>query len=143
MHAPFRLGVGASIKRFLPRSLLGRSLLIILLPLVLVQAVALQMFYGSHLDIVSRRLSSAVAGEIASTLELIRRYPGPRNEDWILRMARDQYDIAMQIEPGAKLVPERRINIFGPMDDDLAERDARRRCSGRSPWTGRRIRNRC
>ncbi len=91
---------------------------------MLVQAVALQMFYGSHLDIVSRRLSSAVAGEIASTLELIRRYPGPRNEDWILRMARDQYDIAMQIEPGAKLVPERRINVLGPMDDDLAERDA-------------------
>ena len=48
----------------LPRSLLGRSLLMILVPLVLLQAVALQIFYGSHLDIVSRRLSAAIAGEI-------------------------------------------------------------------------------
>jgi two-component system, OmpR family, osmolarity sensor histidine kinase EnvZ len=120
VHVPLRLGIGASIKRVLPRSLLGRSLLIILVPLVLVQVVALQIFYGSHLDIVSRRLSGAVAGEIASTLELMRRYPGPRNEDWILRMAREEYEIAMQIEPGARLVPGRRINILGPMDDDLA-----------------------
>ena len=32
----------------MPRSLLGRTLLIMLVPLVVVQAVALQMFYGSH-----------------------------------------------------------------------------------------------
>ena len=49
----------------MPQSLLGRSLLMILLPLVLLQAVTFQMFYGSHLDIVSRRLSAAIAGEIA------------------------------------------------------------------------------
>ena len=49
----------------LPRSLLGRSLLMILMPLVLLQAVALQIFYGSHLDLVFARLSGGVAGEIA------------------------------------------------------------------------------
>ena len=32
-----------------------------------VQAVTFQIFYGSHLDIVSRRLSAAIAGEIALT----------------------------------------------------------------------------
>ena len=64
------------VKKFLPRSLLGRSLLIVLLPLVLLQAVALQIFYGSHLDIVSRRFSFAVAGEIAYTLDLIRAFRG-------------------------------------------------------------------
>ena len=69
--------VNRSIRRVLPRSLLGRSLLMILVPLVLLQAVALQIFYGSHLDVVSRRLSSAVVGEIAYTLELLRRYPEP------------------------------------------------------------------
>ncbi len=120
MRAPLPAALTTALKRVFPRSLLGRSLLIILLPLVLLEAVALQMYYGSHLDIVSRRLSGAVAGEIASTLELIRRYPGPHNEEWILRMARDEYDIAMQIEPGATLVQRRRVNVLGPMDDDLA-----------------------
>lgn len=113
----FRLA--ALIKRFLPRSLLGRSLLIILLPLVLLQAVALQIFYGSHLSVVSRRLSGAVAGEIATTLNLMRRYP--HDTGWVLQNARDQSDVDFRMEPGAKLPPDSRKNIIGPMDDDLRD----------------------
>ena len=41
------------IKKVLPRSLFGRTLLIILIPLAVTIAVAFQVFYGSHLDIVS------------------------------------------------------------------------------------------
>ncbi len=50
MRARLRLPFGTWIKRFMPRSLLGRTLLIMLVPLVLVQAIALQIFYGSHLE---------------------------------------------------------------------------------------------
>ena len=57
---------GQKLKRFMPQTLLGRTLLIMLIPLVVVQAVALQMFYGSHLNLVSRRLSGSIAGEHAS-----------------------------------------------------------------------------
>src|SRR5947209_11706830 len=96
-------GLAAWLKPLLPRSLLGRSLLIILIPLVLLEAVALQIFYGSHLDIVSRRLSGAVAGEVAYTLELMSRFPGEDNANWILRQARDQFQIRMTVEPGAVL----------------------------------------
>ena len=46
-----------AMKRLLPRGLLGRSLLIVLVPLVALQAVTFTIFYGSHLDIISRRLS--------------------------------------------------------------------------------------
>jgi two-component system, OmpR family, osmolarity sensor histidine kinase EnvZ len=113
--------VNRGIRKVLPRSLLGRSLLMILLPLVLLQAVALQMFYGSHLDLVSRRLSSAIVGEIAYTLELLRRYPDEADRGWILRRAGLEFDLAMTIEDGAVLPNERRINILGPMDDDLAK----------------------
>ncbi len=63
------------VKKVLPRSLLGRSLLMMLTPLVITLAVALQIFYGSHLDIVSRRFTGAVAGEIAATIQLLSRYP--------------------------------------------------------------------
>ena len=72
----------------LPRSLLGRSLLIILLPLVLLQAVALQIFYGSHLDVrVAPAVRRAVAGEIAYTLDLLHQFPDAADRDWILRDA--------------------------------------------------------
>ena len=47
----------------MPKSLLGRSLLMILIPLVAVQAVTFQMFYGSHVDIISRRLTTAIRVE--------------------------------------------------------------------------------
>jgi two-component system osmolarity sensor histidine kinase EnvZ len=56
-------------KRILPRSLFGRSLLIIVTPLVLVQVIATWIFYDRVWDTVSRRLSSAVAGEIAEVVQ--------------------------------------------------------------------------
>ncbi|MBV8521928.1 MAG: HAMP domain-containing protein, partial [Acetobacteraceae bacterium] len=111
---------GRLIKRFLPRSLLGRSLLIISLPLLLLQGVALQIFYGTHINVVSRRLSAAVAGEIASTLELLRRMPDSQDREWILHTARQQYEMDMRVLPGAVLPLHKSENVFGPMDDDLA-----------------------
>jgi two-component system osmolarity sensor histidine kinase EnvZ len=113
-----RMTSGGWVKRVLPRSLLGRSLLMILLPLVLLQAVALQFFYGSHLDIVSRRLTGGVAGELAYTLELLNRFPD--DQTWILRMAHEEFDLVLRMEPGAVLPKTRRVNVLGPMDDDLA-----------------------
>jgi two-component system osmolarity sensor histidine kinase EnvZ len=106
-------------KRFVPRTLLGRSLLIILLPLVLSQAVALWVFYGSHLDVISRRLTGGVAGEIQYTIELMRRYPGPENQAWVLLTAHQLFDLEMRLEPGAILPNKPRVNVIGPVDDDL------------------------
>ena len=108
------------IKRFMPRSLLGRTLLIMLVPLVLVQAIALQLFYGNHLGVVSRRLSSAIAGEIYYTVELMRQYKSPRDREWLLQMAREQFTLGITMEPGAVLEPHVRPNVIGPMDEDLA-----------------------
>ena len=107
-------------KRLMPRSLFGRTLLIMLVPLVLVQAIALQLFYGNHLGIVSRRLSSAIAGEIYYTVELLRQFQSPADREWVLQMARDQFDLGIQLEPGAHLQPKKWRNLPGPMDDDLA-----------------------
>jgi len=120
IRLPFGPPLGVWLKRFMPRSLLGRTLLIMLVPLVLVQAVALQIFYGSHLDIVSRRLSSGIAGEIAYTVELMRYFQTPADREWALQMARDQFVLGMKLEPGAMLEPQKRQNVLGPMDDDLA-----------------------
>jgi two-component system osmolarity sensor histidine kinase EnvZ len=107
------------MKRLVPRSLLGRSLLMILIPLVALQAVTFQIFYGTHLDIVSRRLSSAIAGEIAMTARLMNRFPGKQDHEWILAGVRERYGLNLYLEPGATLIETRRVNILGPMDDDL------------------------
>jgi two-component system osmolarity sensor histidine kinase EnvZ len=118
---PFELQPARMIRKVLPRSLLGRSLLMILLPLVLLLAVALQIFYGSHLDVVSRRLSGGLVGEVAYTLDMLRRYPDATDHAWILAEVNNQLDLRMRIEPGAVLPAMPSTNILGPMDDDLAK----------------------
>src|SRR3979490_3434886 len=95
------------LKRFMPKSLLGRSLLMILIPMVALQAVTFQMFYGSHLDIVSRRLSAAIAGEIAFTTQLMNRLPGQPEHNWILTRAQQRLGLEISLEPGAKLTDAR------------------------------------
>jgi len=62
-------------KRLLPRSLFGRSLLIIVTPLILVQVIATWVFYDRHWDTVARRLSTGVAGDIAQTIDTMRLLP--------------------------------------------------------------------
>src|SRR3954469_4731394 len=79
------------------------------------------MFYGSHLGIVSRRLSSAIAGEIAYTVELMRQHQSPAEQEWVLEMARRQFILGIRMEPGAMLERRKRVNIIGPMDDDLGQ----------------------
>jgi two-component system, OmpR family, osmolarity sensor histidine kinase EnvZ len=120
MRARIPLPFAGWIKRLMPRSLLGRTLLIMLVPLVLVQAIALQMFYGNHLGVVSRRLSSAIAGEVGYTVELLRQTHTPAEREWVLKMARDQFTLDITLEPGTALASRARENVLGPMDDDLA-----------------------
>ncbi|MDE2007927.1 MAG: HAMP domain-containing protein, partial [Rhodospirillales bacterium] len=124
MH--LRLPYQRLLKRVLPRSLLGRSLLMILVPLVLLQAVALQVYYGSHLNLVYRRLSDSLVGEIDFSLALMQRYPGAVNRAWIVPLAERDFGFKMHLEPGAALRHTGlRRNVVGPMDDllDAALRD--------------------
>jgi len=106
-------------RKFLPRSLLGRSLLIILVPLVLVQLVALVIFYGTHLNAISRRFSASVAGEIAQTARLVETAPDERARMAVIRDAEHDFEFRMRFDPGAQLQAVRDVNILGPMDDDL------------------------
>jgi two-component system osmolarity sensor histidine kinase EnvZ len=122
MRLPFNKQI-QSMKRMLPRSLLGRSLLIMLIPLIVVQAVALQIFYGSHLEIVSRRFSGAIAGEIATTVETLQRFPGAADRAWALDSAWDRLELSMVFSPNATLPgPDQGQETQGGLAAALAER---------------------
>ncbi len=113
------------VKKLLPRSLLGRSLLIVLVPLVVTLAVAVQVFSGNHLNIVSRRFTGAVAGEIAATIDLLSRFPRQDDRAWVLRRAGDDFGFVLHLELGARLPAaaaweRRRFAPFDTVDDDFA-----------------------
>jgi two-component system osmolarity sensor histidine kinase EnvZ len=119
--APARLGGRLPLFRdLLPRGLLGRSVLIILVPILLLQAVALQLFYGGHLDVISRRLAGGVAGDVAMLVELLQRET-PEDRSWIFREASWRLDLALAFEVGARLTAvERRASMpLLPLEEDL------------------------
>jgi two-component system, OmpR family, osmolarity sensor histidine kinase EnvZ len=114
---------------FMPRGLLGRSLLIILLPLLILQGVALQIFYGSHLDVISRRLAAAVAGEVGFVVELMQRDPSAEQRALLFREVAWRFDMAMAFEAGATLgpTPGRAASLpLLPLEEDLANAMAER-----------------
>lgn len=76
-----------TIKRILPRSLFGRSVMIIVTPLVLLQLISAFVFYESHWDKVTQRLAQGVAGDVASVITLMRQFPAPENREWIFGLA--------------------------------------------------------
>ncbi len=60
------------LKRLLPQTMFGRSLLLIVVPLIVVQIIAIWVFYARHWETVSRRLASDVAGDIGMLVEAMK-----------------------------------------------------------------------
>jgi len=100
----------ASLKPLLPRSLFGRAVFIIVLPLVLVQAVAIFVFYDRVWETVTRRLTQAVAGEIAMTIDTWQRTPDAEARAATLASAAARLGLFSEFRPGTR--------IDRPMTDD-------------------------
>jgi len=60
------IGAGHAINRSLPKGLLGRSLLIVVVPMLILLGVLTGVFMDRHWMLVTQRLSDAVAGQIVS-----------------------------------------------------------------------------
>ena len=106
--------MGIGLKEYLPRSLLGRSLLIVVTPLVILQVVSAFMFYESHWDKVSRRMARSLAGDVASLIAIVRRYPEAPDRDWAFSMVARNKELSVNLLPGA-ILP----NEAPPWTDDL------------------------
>ena len=106
-------------RKILPRGLFGRSLLIVLIPLILVQAVALDIFYGSHLHELSRRLAEAAAGEVAFEVDAINRAPDARG--LVFSEAASHFGFRSEFLRNQLLRRLPKPDAPGPVDQDLAE----------------------
>ncbi len=107
-------------KSFLPKSLLGRSLMIIIMPLVLLQVIAGYIFYESHWRKVSLTLSRGVAGDIAAVLELMRREKSNNKSDQILDMPANHMGLSLSYIEG-KILSSQQIIAPGKMEQTLTK----------------------
>ncbi len=108
------------IKALLPRSLFGRALLILVTPLVLVQIVAAAVFFDRVWETVTRRISNALAGEVAILIETMARFPAPADRSWALDTARRNTGMLIGYEPDARLQGATRLEPdYGLLENRL------------------------
>ena len=90
-------------KRLLPRTLFGRSLIIIILPLVLALLIATWIFYDRVWSTVQRRLATSVAGDIALTLDAMRYADNQDELDALFARATDSTELYFMFRQGERL----------------------------------------
>ncbi len=103
------------LKRLLPQSMFGRSLLLIVTPLVLLQLIATWIFYDRHWEAVSYRFSSDVAGDIAIVIDGLRRTASTTARQRLFERTLRETDLRFSFRAGASLPPS------PPFDDSILE----------------------
>ena len=121
---PMRV-LGRWVKRQLPKSLFGRSLLIIVLPVALMQIAVTYVFFDAHWQTVTSRLSEGLAGDIAWAVESYQEDPTPAAFARLSTRAEDSMGLSIALQPGRALPPNRREPpvifepFFAPIDRAL------------------------
>ena len=92
-----------SLKKFkdiLPKGLYSRSLLIIIVPVVVLQGILTFVFLDRHWQLVTRKLSSAVASEIATFVDVAPSLGLNR----VVELSKKFYDAEVNYIPNQKLI---------------------------------------
>ncbi len=87
------------IKRILPRSLLGRTMAILVAPLVIVQLVSSAVFYQGHWDTIMQRLARNVAGDLTVLVRLLPDAATPPEREKIFALAAEGMEMVVTYRP--------------------------------------------
>ncbi|MDD3372010.1 MAG: ATP-binding protein [Alphaproteobacteria bacterium] len=96
------------LKRFLPRSLFGRTLVIFVVPTFIMLAVATYVFFDRHWYTVTNRMAQALAGDIAAVVELLQRSNSSATTDGVKHLALKKMELTVNFAPGEPLKHIRR-----------------------------------
>ena len=113
LRAPFTL------KRWLPTTLWGRSLLIIVLPVAIMQVAVTWVFFDAHWQIVNSRLSEGLAGDVAWAVETYQDDPSPQTLTMLSKRAEDSLSLSIALQEGRTLPVNRRHAFFAALDRSL------------------------
>jgi two-component system osmolarity sensor histidine kinase EnvZ len=114
-----RIFVPRQIKRWLPTSLFGRSLLIIVLPIALMQLAVTWIFFDAHWQTVTSRLSDGLAGDIAWAVESYHDDPRPEVLAKIAERAETSMSLSIVLLEDSKLPPRQPSSLFAALDRAL------------------------
>ncbi len=100
----------------MPKGLYARSLIIIIAPVVLLQALVAFVFMEQHWQQVTARLSAAVVADIAAIIDVIETYPQDQKFEQITKIARRRLGLNIAVLPLEPLPPAAPKPFFDQLD---------------------------
>ena len=93
------------LREFLPKTLFGRMLSIILVPMIIVQVITVFIFYERHWDTVTRHMAANLASEIAFLIDGLGSAPDTEQLDPIIANGWQYFNFPVSFDPGTSLNP--------------------------------------
>lgn len=109
----------------MPKGLFPRALIIIIAPIVLLEAVVAFTFMERHWQAVTRRLSEATARDISALIDIFEDYSHDDEYGRLIELARDRLNLSLQVLPPGELPNEQQRPFFAILDQTLS-REIRR-----------------
>jgi two-component system, OmpR family, osmolarity sensor histidine kinase EnvZ len=106
----------------MPRSLFGRSLIILVTPLILVQVVLGYIFFDRHTETILRLLSNTISGDIQLVVEMVE---DGQNFLRVSELAHQNLMLDLTLRPGERLSRTgiyKSSWLYGFMEDALREK---------------------
>jgi hypothetical protein len=104
------------LERYLPAGLYPRSLIIVIAPVVVLQAIMATVILDHHWEKVSRMLSRYIAGEMAFVIASYEASPKtPASVEQLQELVGQHLDLDLDIQTGASLplpLPSRRFSML-------------------------------
>jgi two-component system osmolarity sensor histidine kinase EnvZ len=113
------------LRRIAPKSLWGRTILIVVLPIFLMQAVVTFVFFNRHWEDVTGALARQTASEMGYVLELWRNPPEGLNRSQIEARAARDLELYMRWAPGETIPPGDKFSFFSAPNRTLEKELAR------------------
>ena len=105
-----------SLADLFPKGLYARSLLIVILPMVLLQVGVAYLFMQRHWDLVTHRLSNAVARDVGAIVDLYRAMPLGEDDKRLREIAAERFRINVEMLPAQPLPPTPPRRFFDFLD---------------------------
>jgi two-component system osmolarity sensor histidine kinase EnvZ len=104
------------LAEMLPKGLYKRSLLIVIVPMVLLQSAVTFVFMQHHWDLVTRRLSEAVARDVGALTDLYQKLTPGQDDVSLATLASERFRMDASLLPGGPLPPVMPRSFYGALD---------------------------
>ena len=116
------------LREFLPKTLFGRMLSIILVPMIIVQVITVFIFYERHWDTVTRHMAANLASEIAFLIDGLGTAPDAKQIDPVIAKGWQFFNFPVSFEPAASLNQTTKLRPK-TFPEDMLQRELNKRIS--------------